>query len=777
MHRSRIYETQWLDRMARDGITPSLRMELRESLAPCVTLREPFRWEEDSANRPEPSDIRDLVEWELVLASDHVHATLLTRAERRERWKESLPDLLQDFTVLLRDALNLQRELGDADEKGDRSYMHQPSISDHEQNRNFRDWTALIKLTRDAWLATAQIDHAQARQAAEGWWQIGYPVFKRLALFAAAQSDVISRQQALDWLLAEDCWWLWSQETTRESLRLLVSLARQLHEPEREKLESSILKGPPREMFRNDLEQDTWIKIVDREILLRLAKVEATGAVLSEPSRTKFNSLTQKYPDWQLAEDERDEFSVWLESGGIADLREPSPTPRRRRELVEWLREHHDSANFWQRDDWLDRCRNYFPTPAWALRTLAKENVWPIGRWREALQGWKEGGVIKRSWRYMGPVLCDAHDDFVQSLARDLGWWLQAVAQTFESQETLFLNLCLRILKMHYPNEDESSALNIDDLRIQSMTHPLGLATKALLLWWYRSSPEEGQKLPETLKPIFTELCKTDIEKNRHGRVVLAAHVVSLYQVDRDWTMEYLVPLFDWQRSEIEAHFAWAGFLWSPTLYRPFLSAIRESMLETANRYESLGREHAEQYTDFLTFVALDQANTFTTEELAEATKKLGPDGVERVAAALTRALEGAGAQRCEYWRHRLEPYFRSIWPQAKELISPAISEELARLCVAAGDAFPEALERLRAWLIPVRYPDFPISRLSEEGLCMKFPKDSLTFLGAIVGPDAEWLPRELQQCLDAIEETDRGLATDRRFRRLKELIEGQGLV
>ena len=57
----------------------------------------------------------------------------------------------------------------------------------------------------------------------------------------------------------------------------------------------------------------------------------------------------------------------------------------------------------------------------------------------------------------------------------------------------------------------------------------------------------------------------------------------------------------------------------------------------------------------------------------------------------------------------------------------------------------------------------------------MKFPKDSLTFLGAIVGPDAEWLPRELQQCLDAIEETDRGLATDRRFRILHELIERQG--
>ena len=39
----------WLDRFKRDGLTTTLRLELREILKPCVTLREPFHWSEEHA--------------------------------------------------------------------------------------------------------------------------------------------------------------------------------------------------------------------------------------------------------------------------------------------------------------------------------------------------------------------------------------------------------------------------------------------------------------------------------------------------------------------------------------------------------------------------------------------------------------------------------------------------------------------------------------------------------------------------------------------------------
>ncbi len=355
----------WLRLMKQDGLTPSLRLELRELLTPCVIFRTPFHRGEDSSNRPKPKRIKDLVDWELVLSSGNVLYTL-RHLEDKSQWQAALPDLLQDFTVLLRDALDLTRELGEADEKNDSSYFHQPSISDHPQNRDHHDWIALIELARDAWLATAQTNPVLAQHAAEGWWHIPYPLFKRLVLFAAAQNEVILPRQALNWLLAEDCWWLWSVETQRESLRLLVALAPKLNVSEKVELEEAIMKGPPREMFKENTKQEDWARLTDQEIWLRLSKLETTGAVLSEKSQIKLDGLRLQYSNWTLANDESDEFPFWMETGGAQ--RKLSPTPRRRRELVEWLKEHsNDDVYSWNQDDWGDRCSEVYPILRTAL--------------------------------------------------------------------------------------------------------------------------------------------------------------------------------------------------------------------------------------------------------------------------------------------------------------------------------------------------------------------------------------------------------------------------
>ena len=203
---------RWRDCFKRDGLTATLRLELRELLTPRVSLREPFRWPAEDGESREPERIKELVEWEIVLSTDHVHSRLRD-LPKDPRWDAALPELLSDFSALLRDALDLMRELGSADDRSDLSYMHQPSISEHPQNRDFRDWTALIDLTRDAWLATRSAIARAGRLAAEAWWHMPYPLFRRLALFAAAQGNGYPHRQALDWLLADDHWWLWSVET------------------------------------------------------------------------------------------------------------------------------------------------------------------------------------------------------------------------------------------------------------------------------------------------------------------------------------------------------------------------------------------------------------------------------------------------------------------------------------------------------------------------------------------------------------------------------------
>lgn len=756
---------RWHQRFKRDGFSATVRLELRETLMPRVSLREPYRLQDDIGQSTEPTKITDLAEWELVLSTDHVHS-LLRDLHKNERWTAALPELLSDFTALLRDALDLMRELGGAEDKNDWSYVQQPSIGEHPQNRKFHDWTALIDLTRDAWLATSSQSRERAARAAESWWYTPYPLFRRLAFFAAAQGNVVPVRRALDWLLADNHWWLWSGETAREVMRLLVALAPKLDAEMLRELELALLDGPPPDMFKVEIKPERWNKIRDREIWLRLAKIADTGTALDATTKEQLAALSARYPQWQLAPDQRDEFPFWTGDGD--KLIDVVVTPRRRRDLIQWLKEH-PTTDAWQEDDWRQRCRDNFATTACALCALAKEGVWPTDRWREALQAWSEEKLLKRSWRYMAPILANAPDDPLKALADGVSRWLQSIAKTFEGHDTLFFALSRRLLAF-----DHEDSVATDDPVLRALNHPVGQVTEALLHWWYRGSLEDGQGLPDEIKPIFIELCDTGIDKFIHGRVLLAANVIALFRFDREWAEHHLLSLFEWQRSDVEARAAWEGFLWSPRLYRPLMEVLKPAFLDTARHYAELSK-HDGQYASLLTFAALDRGDTFTVAELADATRALPQDGLHEAAQALVRALEGAGDQRADYWTNRVAPYLHAIWPNTRDKISPAIAESFARLCIAAKDAFPMALNRLRNWLQSLTNPGVPVYRLHETGLCRDFPDEALDFLSLVIRDKTQWPPLYLDECLKAIGDARPELKTDQRFDQLMAYALGRG--
>ena len=286
----------WRQRFERYGLTTALRLELREMLSPRVSLREPFLWPfDEDEGLEEPNGIRQLVDWNIVLSTSHVH-TALRDLEGNENWVAALPVLLADFAGLLRDALDLMKDLGGADEKSDQSYVWQPSISKHPQNSSFRDWTALIGLNRDAWLATAVVSPDQARFVAGRWSRSPYPLFRRLAFFGAAQYGVVPVNRGLRWLLADDGWWLWSVETRRESMRLLVALAPELCEDGLAMLKCAILAGPPRDMYRADIDEERWTRIQEREVWLRLEKIKQNGGRLGRRFPGSFGKTLRQTP-------------------------------------------------------------------------------------------------------------------------------------------------------------------------------------------------------------------------------------------------------------------------------------------------------------------------------------------------------------------------------------------------------------------------------------------------------------------------------------------------
>lgn len=756
---------RWKDRLKRDGPTATLRLELRLLLAPKVALKKPFRWDEDDTKAGEPKRLKQLVDWELVLAANHVRSSI-NHLGRGEIWRAALPAMVDDFQQLLRDALDLLRELGEADDLHDRAYWDLPSISPHRQNRGFREWVALIELLRDAWLAVYQDTPGRASYIAQSWLAQPYPSFKRLAFFAARHEGVTPLGEWVDWLLVDGAWWLWSVETQRETMRLLVLQSKDLPNSARMRLEARILAGPPREMYKDDIEPDRWQELAAHTVWLRLAKLASGGGLLGDDARVRFEELSNAHAEWRIAKNESDEFSHWMSGTGdpdFEDRRQIDRAPRSRRDLASWLKRP-PSTHFFADDTWREICRERFFACTLALCDLARENQWPASRWREALQAWSDEKLLQRSWRYVAPMLQAMPNEVLLEISHSATSWLESASNVLDRHEELFLELCRRVLALSHKDDEDS-----DQSVTRAINHPVGHVTQALLNFWFRREPNDGEGLPDDLKPLFTELCDTEVEQYRNGRVLLASRLIALFRVDRAWTLTYLLPLFDWRSSAVEARAAWEGFLWSPRLYPPLQAAFKASFLETARHYAEL-REHGRRYAAFLTYAALDPVDMYSGPEFHAAISALPQEGLQESAQALVQALEGAGEQREQYWTNRILPFWQTVWPKSRHLISKDIAEDFARLAIAARGKFPAALATLQDWLHPPEHPHFIVHLLQESGLCGRFPQEALRFLDALI-EDQPWAPTELAECLDVIARTWPEAKQDHRYRRLMEYV------
>lgn len=752
---------RWTQKFQTEGLTLAVRAELRQLLMPCITVREAFRFGTSGQQQEGDEKIRDFVDWDLQLKSDAANS-ILQDLRPKESWSSSLPDLLSDFTSLLRDALDLMHELEGADEKRDSTYIQQPSIEPHPQNRDYRNWTVLIELTRDAWIATLGRSKEQAVRIAEEWWNTPYPIFKRLAFFAATHTEVITKSQSVSWILSDGGWWLWSVETGRELHRLIATLSPGLDAQLQTKLESAIVKGPLRAMFKADIEADRWKQLCDWEIWLRLAKMVESGGVLGEVAAAKFKELGNKNPNWKLEPDQRDEFPYWIGSG--SDFRNFVVIPKRRRDLTVWLKAHFE-PDHWREDDWRDRCKTNFATISCTLYELSSEGFWPTNRWSEALQAWSDDRNLLRSWRILGPVLLKADDTVLKELSSSISWWMQALGKKVDPNDLLFFEFIKKLLSLN--SGDTPSQ---DDLTSAAINHPIGLVTEALLRAWYRTSPGDGDLLSGEFKAIFSTLCESGMDGYRYGRHLLSTHLISLFRVDPDWTKKFLLPFFDWERSRQEARSSWQGFLWSPRLYGPLFEVLGATFLKTSQYYPLLDKLGS-QYAGLLTYVALEHSEFLSSQGLASATRALPHDGLREAAHSIVNALDGAGDQHSVYWTNRVVPYLQKIWPKSSANTSPEITDQLAQVCIAAKDEFPSAFSLLRPWLQALKRPDYVVHRLKESDVCSKFPDLGLEYLSIVIGDGSQWPPIELSQCLAQIRKAEPLLEKVDQYRRLQDYL------
>ncbi|MHA7809373.1 MAG: anti-phage defense-associated sirtuin Dsr1 [Marinobacter adhaerens] len=750
----------WAERVKIFGLTTDLRMEFCEILSPRVELKPSFGMIEDQ------EDSGDSIDLELTLEEDDVYSSLHALKALPD-WSNHLKTLLPDLENLLNDALKLKLEIGDSALAYDRSEWDLPSIEPHWQNEGFKQWVHLVELLRDAWIETNEEAPERAASIAKRWISSEFPTFKRLAFYAASKCQLISCATWSSWVLTEGQRALWGEETKREILRLFVVKGSGLTLKNQQLLESAILDGPPRELFRKDADESEVKERSDYDTWLRLAKLRDGADMLTHKAAKRFHQLSAAHLQWKLASDESDEFSIWMSGTGDPGFEERQTiekAPLQRDELAEWLRKPGNTSLF-HSDTWPEVCRNHPSNAVSALRHLAREGVWPTERWQEALHSWSQGSRFARfSWCMVSSFISEIPQESLCDIAQSMSRWLQVVAEKGRKNKDMFYSLCRRVMEI----EVDGDGVDTDDPVMAAKNHRLGRAAQAVITRWLAEKPKDNDGIPGTVKSIFTSLCDSNITQLVHGRVVLASYLISLFRIDPEWTTENLLDYFYWENGREEALAVWSGFIWSGRLYKPLLLRLGSDFFEVAKHYDDLG-VFGRRYAALLTLTAIESPDIDQKLNLAEAFGSLPEEGLLQSTRVLAERLNAAGDQRHQFWENRVKPFWNSFWPKSNRLISAKLADGLASVAIASNTDFSEAVGLFLNWLVPLPFPRPAIQKLWKSGLCESHPETCVTFLERLI-PNEKLRGSKLRECLNLIVVAWPEAEQDARFARLRRL-------
>jgi len=747
----------WADKYKNSGITAALKKEIRSILSPKILFKKQY-----GLSSIEPrKGLKGILDWEINLSTSFVHSSI-KELNKIPQWESDIAELTLQFSALLKETMDIMAELKDVEEFHDYSYIYQPSIKEHSQNKDYRNWTALIDLTRDSWISLNKSDVDSAQRIALDWWAVPYPIFKRLALFTASETTSIPVTIINTWLEEDESHWLWSIVSQRELFQLLPVLIKRQNAQQRQNLLKLIVKGPARSWFREDLTEDEFSKIHDREIWLRLEKLKEVEVELDEKTNFIYDSILAKNPQWKLREKERDEFPFWMGNGN--DLRKSITSPKNLDNLIKWLKDSPDHDR-WDEDDWSLRCREDFELSSKALIALNNQGVWIAERWREALQVWTENKRLSfKAWRTLSITIFEFKDNELIDISWSLSRWLKANISCKVITDDNFFLYFDRLINLPYEIDFDG----INDPLNSAINHPVGILAESLFQWWYNQKPNNEDGLIAEFEKRLNQICFVDNSALYYGKVIVATNLLSLFKVDREWTTNKVLPWFNWNANSL-ANMSWRSYLWSPRLHKGLLLQLKPSLLSTALHYEELD-SHKEQYARFMTYIALQQYDEYKAIELTEVFNILPSEALYYVASSLSDGISSSGDKYSEYWEHRIKVFINKFWPKNKDISENTVNQ-LGLLCIATKNHFGEAFSLLKHSLKPVQDTEYIVRQVKSSNLIQEFPKEILNFLN-ILTADPKYRPAsKLKDCIEEIVTIEPSLSNEPSYKRLEIIV------
>jgi hypothetical protein len=186
-----------------------------------------------------------------------------------------------------------------------------PSVEDHPQNAYRKGFLPIVRVIAEVWSRLAAKDIVRARAFVLRWISSPHGLNHRLAMFACT-NNAIGPDLAGDVLQALPVGELFLTGGTVEVYRLLRSRWNELNADIHDVLEARLRTGPPDEWFR---EGSDVARYQDRSRYELIGNLMRDGIQLSDDTRTTFEEIVARWPQWRLRPSTQAGFHIWSESG------------------------------------------------------------------------------------------------------------------------------------------------------------------------------------------------------------------------------------------------------------------------------------------------------------------------------------------------------------------------------------------------------------------------------------------------------------------------------
>jgi len=323
-------------------------------------------------------------------------------------------------------------------------------------------------------------------------------------------------------------------------------------------IEERIVAGPPREWFQSDADRH-----IDRTRFDVLGEMERLGLPLGGAAKSALTEIQNNHPEWMLRPSEEAGFHIWH---GGADFIVGNPEKLQAipaESLIDQAKMLADNAGFMDGDDWQALCQSHPQHALEGLEATAKADEWPVWAWKPFLRA-TEKLESPDSVVVVAKLLLRVPDEQFSKIADDAAWWLNEKAKGLA--DDLLWPLWDRVVVFV---SQEPAAPWAHDAFSAALGSPSGHLAEILIR--RISKGEHGEEMPDAMRQRFDALASSPGIFGELARIRFAADVSLLFEKAPDWTIERLLPLFDWKDPE-------ASNVWSARKYSNYIGSPNYSI-------------------------------------------------------------------------------------------------------------------------------------------------------------------------------------------------------